>query len=616
MVELRFKMCKDDSLMVMGLTWERCTAKKTVKDSEWFREKMLLAQAQEAGVILQEEQQEFLADGLEDLDSDCDDLQLHISLIFKADHVDAFDSDCDDAPTVSAIFMARLSPARSVNGDVVEINNKSFEINDQKAQLQQKSIVVNELKQLLAKLKGKSQVSSCETPNLDSRIQKLDDKNVSLAFQVSSLEKEREHLKSQPRSNTKNDRIQRPLSRSVKNKVEVQPRKYKSISNKNNHVSYCNANVKNVALTSNSKNVCLSCNECLFFTNHDACVVNYPKDVQKHKMAKSVKQKEKIEWKPTGRIFNTIVEIVLWYLDSGCSKYMTGQRDKLINFVSKFISTVRFGNDHFAAIIGSRGSNLYTISLKDMMKSSLIFLLSKASKTKSWLWHIRLSNLNFGTINELAKEGLVRGLPKLKYARITYVWHVKWVRARKNHINPNLSQALTKGFRGLQISQNPIGIFINQSKYALEMLKKYGLENSDVVDTPMVERSKLDEDLQGTLVDPTSYRSMVSSLMYLTASRPDLVFVVCMCARYQEKPTEKHLTTVKRVVRSCRLPRLEKKYSGKCTVFRRKACQLVIQETEVYCNFNYRSRVRFLVRLLCTKLMDALSVNKLWIRLQ
>nr|GEU77851.1 uncharacterized mitochondrial protein AtMg00810-like [Tanacetum cinerariifolium] len=81
------------------------------------------------------------------------------------------------------------------------------------------------------------------------------------------------------------------------------------------------------------------------------------------------------------------------------------------------------------------------------------------------------------------------------------------------------------------------------------MLKKYSLESSDAVHTPMVERSKLDEDPQGTPVDTTRYRSMVGSIMYLTASRPDLVFVFCMCARYQAKPTEKHLTAVKRVFR-------------------------------------------------------------------
>ncbi|GJV94030.1 retrovirus-related pol polyprotein from transposon TNT 1-94 [Tanacetum coccineum] len=130
---------------------------------------------------------------------------------------------------------------------------------------------------------------------------------------------------------------------------------------------------------------------------------------------------------------------------------------------------------------------------------------------------------------------------------------------------------------GLQILQSPRGIFINQSKYALESLKKYGIESSDVgiksllevtavklarsillgstsdlVDTPMVEKSKLDEDTQGKAVYPTHYRGMVGTLMYLTASRPDLTFAVCMCAWYQVKPTEKHLHAIKRIFKYLR----------------------------------------------------------------
>ncbi|GJZ52233.1 retrovirus-related pol polyprotein from transposon TNT 1-94 [Tanacetum coccineum] len=93
------------------------------------------------------------------------------------------------------------------------------------------------------------------------------------------------------------------------------------------------------------------------------------------------------------------------------------------------------------------------------------------------------------------------------------------------------------------------GIFINQAKYALETLKKYGMDLSDPVDTPMVDRLKLDEDLMGIPVDQTRFRGMVGSLMYLTASRPDLVFAVCMCARYQAKPTKKHFEAIKRVFR-------------------------------------------------------------------
>nr|GFB09474.1 hypothetical protein [Tanacetum cinerariifolium] len=102
-----------------------------------------------------------------------------------------------------------------------------------------------------------------------------------------------------------------------------------------------------------------------------------------------------------------------------------------------------------------------------------------------------------------------------------------------------LSRELSKGIvdptlfiRGQRkISQSPRCIFLNQSKYALESLKKYGMESSNPVDTPMVEKFKLDEDLQGKAIDPTHYRGMVGTLMYLTASRPELTFVVCMCTR-------------------------------------------------------------------------------------
>nr|GFA13137.1 uncharacterized mitochondrial protein AtMg00810-like [Tanacetum cinerariifolium] len=86
-------------------------------------------------------------------------------------------------------------------------------------------------------------------------------------------------------------------------------------------------------------------------------------------------------------------------------------------------------------------------------------------------------------------------------------------------------------FLGLQISQSPRGIFINQSKYALESLKKYGFESCDPVDTPMVEKSKLDEDKERKAVDPSHYHGMIGTLLYLTANRPDLQFAICMCAR-------------------------------------------------------------------------------------
>ncbi|GJX93470.1 retrovirus-related pol polyprotein from transposon TNT 1-94 [Tanacetum coccineum] len=119
-------------------------------------------------------------------------------------------------------------------------------------------------------------------------------------------------------------------------------------------------------------------------------------------------------------------------------------------------------------------------------------------------------------------------------------------------LNFNVNEGQMSFFLGLQVSQNPRGIFINQSKFALEILKKFGMDSCDPVDTPMVDRLKLDEDPLGIPVDQTRFRSMVGSLMYLTASRPDLVFAVCMCARYQASPTKKHLEALKRVFRYLR----------------------------------------------------------------
>ncbi|GJX94560.1 retrovirus-related pol polyprotein from transposon TNT 1-94 [Tanacetum coccineum] len=104
-----------------------------------------------------------------------------------------------------------------------------------------------------------------------------------------------------------------------------------------------------------------------------------------------------------------------------------------------------------------------------------------------------------------------------------------------------------KFFLGLQIHQSPKGIFINQAKYALEILKKHNMDNCHSIGTPLATKPKLDVDLSGEPVDQSDYRSKIGSLMYLTSSRPDLVQAVCYCARYQARPTQKHLKEVKRI---------------------------------------------------------------------
>ncbi|GJS38434.1 hypothetical protein Tco_0563477 [Tanacetum coccineum] len=96
-------------------------------------------------------------------------------------------------------------------------------------------------------------------------------------------------------------------------------------------------------------------------------------------------------------------------------------------------------------------------------------------------------------------------------------------------------------FLGLQVNQSPRGIFINQSNYVLEILKKYGMESCDPIGTPMEIKDKLDLNKNRTLVDATKYHSMISTLMYLTSSISDIVHATCLGAWYQSQPTEKHL---------------------------------------------------------------------------
>ncbi|GJT93172.1 retrovirus-related pol polyprotein from transposon TNT 1-94, partial [Tanacetum coccineum] len=297
--------------------------------------------------------------------------------------------------------------------------------------------------------------------------------------------------RSKPTGNTKNNKISQSSSSNKTNKVEDQSRNIKSRKNKKNRVSKteCNAYVMQSVLNANSKSVSAIYNECLFDANHDKCVLDYVHDVNVLSKSKLVKRKNKKQiWKPMvgnrcplTRFISTkvaplkeittkpvvtptpgilvysrrpkapksVVQIVKWYLNSGCSKHIAkiiGYGDYQIGnvtisrvyyveglghnlfFVGQFCDSsleVAFHKhtcfvcnlEGVDLLTGSQGTNLYTLFIGDMMKSSLICVLSKASKTKSWLWHRRLSHLNFGTINQLAKQVLVRGLPKLKFEK-------------------------------------------------------------------------------------------------------------------------------------------------------------------------------------------------------
>ena len=104
-------------------------------------------------------------------------------------------------------------------------------------------------------------------------------------------------------------------------------------------------------------------------------------------------------------------------------------------------------------------------------------------------------------------------------------------------------------FLGLNIQQNPEGIFINQEAYTRKLLTRFGLDNCHKAKVPMCHGTRLDPSLDSPSVDISLYRSMIGSLLYLTASRPDIMFAVCYCARYQANPREPHMTAVKHIFR-------------------------------------------------------------------
>ncbi|KAJ9561595.1 hypothetical protein OSB04_006755 [Centaurea solstitialis] len=104
-------------------------------------------------------------------------------------------------------------------------------------------------------------------------------------------------------------------------------------------------------------------------------------------------------------------------------------------------------------------------------------------------------------------------------------------------------------FLGIQVKQNPNGIFINQSKYIKDMLKKFNMTDCSPIKTPMPTGNLLGPDLAGKSVDQKIYRSMIGSLLYLTATRPDIMYATCFCARFQANPKESHLAAVKRILR-------------------------------------------------------------------
>ncbi|WVZ83616.1 hypothetical protein U9M48_030744 [Paspalum notatum var. saurae] len=112
-----------------------------------------------------------------------------------------------------------------------------------------------------------------------------------------------------------------------------------------------------------------------------------------------------------------------------------------------------------------------------------------------------------------------------------------------------MSREFEMSLMGLQIKQGPEGTFVHQAKYTRDILKKFAMDNSKPMATPMDIKTMLDEDKEREAVDQREFRGMIGSLLYLTATRPDIQFAVCLCTRYQASPRTSHLQAVKRILR-------------------------------------------------------------------
>ncbi|KAK6160558.1 hypothetical protein DH2020_003939 [Rehmannia glutinosa] len=104
-------------------------------------------------------------------------------------------------------------------------------------------------------------------------------------------------------------------------------------------------------------------------------------------------------------------------------------------------------------------------------------------------------------------------------------------------------------FLGLQVKKMKDGTFISQTKYTSDLMKKFGMEEKSTMKIPMNTSIKMDMDADGKAIDQTMYRALIGSLLYLTASRPDITSVVGVCARFQSAPKESHMTAAKRILR-------------------------------------------------------------------
>nr|GEX08345.1 hypothetical protein [Tanacetum cinerariifolium] len=324
-----------------------------------------------------------------------------------------------------------------------------FEIQDLKAQMQEKNIAISELKKLIEKGTGKSvDTKSVLKTNVSEGLSKpvtvqtlpqTAKKAVSNTNVLKPGMSKHKHNVSRPqlKRNQSRDKVL-PNNSQVevkKTQVEVHPR-IPSVSNKITSITTCKDSLNSRTLNANA-----TCNKCLVDSNHFACVTKMLNDVYARTKKPTVvpisNRKPKIQANKSIATPNKkkIVQLILFIVDSGCTKHMTGDLKLLVYYIEglnhnlfsvgqfcdadfevafrKSTCFVRdlYGND---LLTGKRGSDLYTISLQEITSSTPLYLMAKATPTQARLWHRRLSHLNFDYINQLSKKDIVIGLPQVE----------------------------------------------------------------------------------------------------------------------------------------------------------------------------------------------------------
>nr|GEW71014.1 uncharacterized mitochondrial protein AtMg00810-like [Tanacetum cinerariifolium] len=543
------------------------------KNAAWFKKKLMLAEAQEAGQILDEKQLAFLADpGISE--APVSQQKIPQNLTFQIDDLDAYDSDCDDLSSDKAVLMENLS---SCDPEVLsealilkeEILSKMLDKRNNSILIEKKIKIspidyskLNKIKEDFGKcfvtkkelsaeqafwLKHSSLSETPVTSHTLVRIEALSklskcsiDKNV-FEIQIKQFRIDNDQLLNQIMS--------QEIVHIVVNSVDILDVKKSSQSQENDTViRKLKERIKSLSGKDSVKNVKKDIDEIETINielEHSVTILlsenenlrnerEHLKSIYKDQFDSIGKTRMfKLDMEPiSARLKNNrdahevYIEKAIEYTDTLCG-FVERARTHAVStvLVAAAPRPVEIADSPVSTSIDQDAPSLSIPLTKDQEHSPII-LQGVEESIKTPLFHD--DPLHEFLHEDLTSQGSLSNMTT-KF---------------KMSIMGQMSF-----FLGLQISQSPRGIFLNQSKYALEIIRKYGFLTSDSVDTPMVEKNKLDEDLQETPVDATLYRGMIGSLMYLTSSRHDLIYAVCLCARYQAKPTEKHLNAVKRIFR-------------------------------------------------------------------